>query len=404
MHCVNNTLFLFTAQFPYGKVSETFLETEIIFLAKKFETIHIFPASTDDYCRKIPENVLVNTDYSNLTFSKSQKIKALFFYLPLTYSALFSEVKDKGFFRCLRNKSVLLDYLANQLLFKSYIEKKVVEDVKNTVCYDYWFCNKTLALTLIKKKNKQLKFVARAHGFDLYDERWSSGVPYRKFKAKYIDKIYFISQNGYDYFREKVATSIERKMRLSYLGVLSNEVLPLPKNEIPVIVSVSRVVSFKNVHQIPALLAQLNFPIKWVHFGDGEDMERVKIACEKYLKEGCFELKGHISNQEMIAFLQNHKVDLLLSLSSSEGLPVSMMEAQSFGVPILSTAVGGIPEIVVDGKTGFLIYDEKETLDKLKRALDYSFSKQEIQDFFNTHFNANINYANFAESLCCLEN
>lgn len=48
-------------------------------------------------------------------------------------------------------------------------------------------------------------------------------------------------------------------------------------------------------------------------------------------------------------------IDILILPSKSEGLPMTLIEAQGNGVPILATKVGGIPEILVDGYNGFLL-------------------------------------------------
>jgi glycosyltransferase involved in cell wall biosynthesis len=48
-------------------------------------------------------------------------------------------------------------------------------------------------------------------------------------------------------------------------------------------------------------------------------------------------------------------VDLIIMTSSLEGLPMVILEAFSLGIPVISTPVGGIPEIVTDGYNGFLI-------------------------------------------------
>jgi glycosyltransferase involved in cell wall biosynthesis len=48
-------------------------------------------------------------------------------------------------------------------------------------------------------------------------------------------------------------------------------------------------------------------------------------------------------------------LDLYLSTSVHEGLPLSVVEAMACGKPVVSAAVGGIPEIVVDGEDGFLV-------------------------------------------------
>ena len=45
-------------------------------------------------------------------------------------------------------------------------------------------------------------------------------------------------------------------------------------------------------------------------------------------------------------YYSNHSVDVFLNVSNSEGIPVSIMEAENCGIPIIATAVGGNPEIV----------------------------------------------------------
>jgi glycosyltransferase involved in cell wall biosynthesis len=57
-------------------------------------------------------------------------------------------------------------------------------------------------------------------------------------------------------------------------------------------------------------------------------------------------LNGFVDNKNLIKFYQSQPVDLFLNVSASEGLPVSIMEALSFGIPVIATDVGGTSELV----------------------------------------------------------
>jgi len=60
-------------------------------------------------------------------------------------------------------------------------------------------------------------------------------------------------------------------------------------------------------------------------------------------------------------------VDILVLPSYIEGMPMTILEAMSFGIPVVSTRVGGVPDIVIDGETGFLI--EPGNLEQLHNKL-----------------------------------
>ena len=69
-----------------------------------------------------------------------------------------------------------------------------------------------------------------------------------------------------------------------------------------------------------------------------------------------FEFTGNISNLEVIQFYKNNYVDLFLNLSSSEGIPYTFMEANSFSIPVIAPNIGGVSEIVTN-KNGYLLSD-----------------------------------------------
>jgi glycosyltransferase involved in cell wall biosynthesis len=64
--------------------------------------------------------------------------------------------------------------------------------------------------------------------------------------------------------------------------------------------------------------------------------------------------------------------DIFVLPSVSEGLPISILEAMTTGLPVVATRVGGVPELVEDGVTGFVVPSENsaELAKALNRLLD----------------------------------
>jgi|SRR5690554_2372375 len=400
----NKTLFLFTSEYPYGNKSETFLETEIKYLSKGFEKVFIIPSRTLESKRDLPENVTVKTSYSNLIFSKKARIIHLIKNPAVLTYAIYTEFKSKGFRKTVKNLKFLLDYFAQNLIRSSLLreDKDLLEP--GSLLYDYWYCNFTLSLAILKHKKPSIKFISRTHGYDLYDERWAgSGLPFRVFKLKKMNKLFCISLEGMNYFKSKVSNSLDSKIKLSYLGVKSYPIKFIPqKTEEKLIVSCAALIALKNVAEIVDLIKGSKDIINWKHFGDGPEKEKLLKKVNELPANINFEFKGHVNNTEIIDFYQNNQMDLFISLSESEGLPVSMMEAISFKIPILATNVGGVAEIVIDEVTGFKIENELSNLEKRKlfeKAIHFSFDGDKTRGFYETNFNADRNYTNFIEEL-----
>ena len=111
----------------------------------------------------------------------------------------------------------------------------------------------------------------------------------------------------------------------------------------------------------------------------------------------------------MLEFYANHHVDLFMLTSTYEGIPMAVMEAQSFGIPVMATNVGGINEVVND-TNGFLLdknFDAKEAAEKVR---NYFFASAESkksyrENAFNNwrkNFNASVNYPDFIEQVLSL--
>jgi len=112
-----------------------------------------------------------------------------------------------------------------------------------------------------------------------------------------------------------------------------------------------------------------------------------------------YEFVGRKTQQEVYGIFSKKKVNLFLNVSTTEGIPVSIMEALSFSVPVIATKVGGIPEIIEDGKNGFLLPAEITASDVAGKIAEYNKMSNEkkiamannARRVWNEKFNADRN-------------
>lgn len=399
-------LLLFTTSFPYGNKSEIFLESEIKVLSQQFDVIYIIPAQKDsDQIRPVPQNVVVVNIIAERQKRKGVEILISNFKRVISvylFSLFYSKSNFVYYSKYVR---YYLPRLIAELEYMQTISDFIVKnELKEAVFYTYWFEYFLTGLSILKKEGKIKHLYSRAHGFDLYDERnHHLPVSFRDFKMKHADEVFCISRHGQHYLRSKVEAKWRHKVSISYLGVLP----PAAHNDppqlaVPLIVSTSNMVPLKRVDLIVMALRNCIIPIRWVHFGNGTEYEKILSICNELPANISWTLAGHVTNSDVLTFYKENHVNLFINLSESEGLPVSMMEAISFGIPILACSVCGIPEIVINEKTGFLL-DVNEDIDviskKIEQALSFNFNRKAIINFFFQKFEANINYLSFTESI-----
>lgn len=98
--------------------------------------------------------------------------------------------------------------------------------------------------------------------------------------------------------------------------------------------------------------------------GVGPEEEQARLMAGA--SGGGIEFFGHVSQPRRNLLPRLHALSVM---SRHEGLPMTIIEAMAAGVPVVATAVGGIPEAVADGQTGFLIRRDVEALVKSLRRL-----------------------------------
>ena len=201
----------------------------------------------------------------------------------------------------------------------------------DAIFYDYWLVDATLALAVLKRKGVIHRTIARVHGFDLYDERQFEGcVPFRDYRVEYLDAVFAVSEHGYQYMRRKLLPHLSPKVRLAYLGVADPGVRPTEakRREGPfVIVSCARLIALKRMSLLADVLRRCSLEIHWIHFGGGPLRAELDAAVRKLPENITVELRGETENASVLDLYQKCQLDLFVSLSESEGIPGSMVEA-----------------------------------------------------------------------------
>ncbi len=109
--------------------------------------------------------------------------------------------------------------------------------------------------------------------------------------------------------------------------------------------------------QALALARDRGHRLRLIVAGDGERREALRTLGARLGLDASVHWAGRCSRAE--AARLRRRAAVLVVPSTYEGLPLVVLEAMSDGVPVVSTAVSGIPEVVVDGETGWLVPPER---------------------------------------------
>ncbi len=298
---------------------------------------------------------------------------------------------------------------------KPYVEEGLKNgDVHVLSC---WFSVEALSAALLKKKFPTIRAFSLAHSFEIDPlKNKFVDLTFNCCKHKYLDKIYFISTKMRDIYNENTQNmyvqEYKQQMDVSYLGCIKlfDDVNPYHDDGKIKFVSCSYVRPEKRIDLIMDVMSRWTLcPIKWTHLGNGSLLEEMQQRANETMKANKYveiDLKGYVSNEDVQKMYITEPVDMFINLSSSEGVPVAIMEAIAYGIPVVATDVGGVSEIIED-EHGLLIGAD-DNAETIKCALEL-FVKKYQQDangkrnaaysFWESHFDAKSNYEKFFSQL-----
>ena len=410
-------LLIFTNTYPYDAVGEqTFLKGEIKILKKYFGRIVLIPQERYERLLPLPDGVEVNLEYAK----KLNLGNRIISFLPSIFSGdSYIDIKNK------LPESTSVAYLKKLFFFvsgarmaqgwiKQWLKKEHVS-ASDVVCYTYWFTDVAMGLGWAKTELPQLRIISRAHGYDLYEELYKPW-PMRSKSISLLDGLFVASDIGRDYLLEKYPR-FKEKYETALLGVPEPGELSKPSSD-----GVLRIVSCSMINPIKRLdllfagiviAAKLRVDQKfeWTHFGDGKDrLNFIQHSAKEFPKNAKAFFPGYQSQEHLIKTYIEQPADIFVNVSSTEGTPVSIMEAISCGIPVIATAVGGNIEIVQE-RNGFLLSKNPtpeeiaETFLKICDQRDVMLMKRKgSREVWQERYNEMANFEAFAQKLVEIRN
>jgi glycosyltransferase involved in cell wall biosynthesis len=403
-------LFLFTSSFPFES-GETFLETEIIYLANNFDEVIVVSSSIDvQQTRILPHNCKVQK--IDVRLSQLQRIFSILFVFNMLFwkelkvvHTIYKQKLTKGILSTMFisfSKAKKVEKYSKQLIEISKPEAKLY-------LYSYWCDDLAIGLSMAQKNNPTIKTFCRVHGWDVYFDRSEVGyLPFRHFIANNIKSIFSISEDALAYIANVWKVKSAENMILSRLGIAEQDKIEHIQNKLFTIVSCSNLIAVKRVDLLAEAIKLLDgkFPISWIHIGDGPERQKIESIISNLSTSIEIKLMGHLKNAEVFEIYKNVQPDVFINVSHSEGVPVSIMEAMSFGIAVIATNVGGNSEIV-NKKNGLLLPHNIDEFSLAKHIYDFknspikSISSKQNESFktWLEKYNAELNYKEFVNQI-----
>lgn len=380
-------------------------------------------------CEKYDVTVICNSAGSDL----EQRARYLIYKRPskiYALGSLFRGVFDRSLWSelktALRYKSDVpstvkgrlseaVRFYINADMFRSFMKKnKCFEN--GAVYYSYWNFWKCFAVTHDIQRYPGSSVISRIHGYELYDEQIPSGYqPFKMAMDKELARLIFVSETGREHYLKKFGTTDNERYMLRFLGtkkpvvVSADNMKHKSSGDGFILVSCSRIDQNKRVDRIIDALALIDdIDIRWVHFGGGVLEGEVRSKAEELLSDRQnihYEIRGMVDNPDIHDFYAKYSPDAFINVSVSEGNPVSVMEALSYGIPVIAPAVCNFPKMIKD--CGILVSEQcsaKELSDSIRNIAQMSegevkLLRENAYKCWDEKFNADKNNRSFVEEV-----
>jgi len=349
----SHTVAYLMSRFP--KVSETFILYEILELERLGMHVEIFPLVHEHESVAHPEAqaLVERAHYSRL--ASPAVLTAQFYWLfrrPAAYvRAWWGSIRGNlGSRKFLLRAAVIVPQAA---LFARQMEALGVKHL-----HAHYATHPALAAYVINQLSG-LPYSITAHAHDIYVERPMLGE-----KIRAASFVAAISDYNKRLLGELYGDEALEKTIVIHCGIDPAVFQPRPAKERTGPFTIVCVASLQDYKGHPYLvdacaeLKALGLDFRCVCIGEGEDRPQIEAQIARHGLQDHVQLLGQQPRNRVSEMLAQADVMVLPSVvtpsGKKEGIPVALMEALATELPVVATAISGIPELIEDGTTGLL--------------------------------------------------
>ncbi|HZG60245.1 MAG TPA: N-acetyl-alpha-D-glucosaminyl L-malate synthase BshA [Anoxybacillus sp.] len=321
---------------------------------------------------------VVATELGKLLAERGHEIHFISSSMPFRLNKVYSNIY---YHEVSVNQYSVFQYPPYDLALSSKIAEVAKREKLDLLHVHYAVPHAVCAVLAKQMVGEHLKIVTTLHGTDItvlgYDPSLSEII---KFGIERSDVVTAVSnalvEQTYELLdvNKEIETVYnfvdERVYRKKEVHDLKEQYGIRPEEKVVIHVS-----NFRHVKRVPDIvkafhLIQQEIPAKLLLVGDGPE---ITVVCRLVKELGLKDKVLFLGKQENLEELYSIS-DVKLLLSEKESFGLVLLEAMACGVPCVGTKIGGIPEVIEDGKTGYLckLGDVEEAAEKTLRILQDS--------------------------------
>ncbi len=365
----------------FPRLSETFVAEEIRSIKKKGVSLRIFSLlrNEDELIHPVSQELLADVQYAPGLLSGSLWLAQGYFLVkaPAKYIALLAATLSQPAPRpssLLKRIAIFLKgaWIARQL------EGRGVELVHTHFA---WL---SAIAAMVMGRLLDIPFTCTAHAYDIY---WSEKNDLLRLTSSVAERVITISDANKKAILKNNPGVPEEKVSVIHCGIDLECFQPPPARPIDSVVQITSVgrLRAKKGHETLiracAKLQSQNVDFQCVIMGSGELEQPLKALISELKLNNRVTLAGATSQDWVRERLGRSDVFVLACVTEEsgdrDGIPVSIMEAMAMGVPVISTPVSGIPELVRHEETGLLVTERNAS--ELASAIERLAADEELR-------------------------